>query len=288
MRPYFLLVIILVGCNVFINQHNEIHPFLDQLPKVVNIAHAGGKGLGPENTMVTLHKAVKSGTDIIEIDIHYTSDSVLVLLHDKTVDRTTNGNGYVWDFNYKELKQLDAGFYWTDDDSLTFPYRNMGINIPSLQEVLDTFSSYRVNIEIKKYEPWLIRNFCNILKEYELIDKVLIGSFIDEALDEFRIECPEVATSAGRIEGMIFYRLNSLYLGWLYTPSIKVFEAPEYYKNTRVINEQLVNGLHNKNIPIYVWTVNDKKDMEYLIKLGVDGIITDYPDRLSEILYGPI
>ena len=107
------------------------------------------------------------------------------------MNRTTNGNGYVWNFNFKELKQLDAGFNWTDDDSLTFPYRNKGISIPSLKEVLDTFSSYRINIEIKKYEPWVITNFCNILKE-----KTSIFRLTDEsAKDDLAIRLRRIAAT---------------------------------------------------------------------------------------------
>jgi len=121
-----------------------------------------------------------------------------------------------------------------------------------------------------------------------MVNRVLIGSFIDEVLHEFRSECPDVATSAGMVESKKYYTFNTFHLGWLYSPSIDVFEVPEYYKNTLVINKQLIRGFHKKNIPIYVWTVNEKEDMKRFIKLGVDGIITDYPDRLAGILNKPI
>ena len=279
---------LLSGCNILHIEKTGIHPFLIQVPKIMNIAHAGGKGLGPENTLITLHNAVQVGADILEIDIHSTADSVLVLLHDHKVNRTTNGHGYVWNFTLEKLSQLDAGYYWTEDDSLTFPFRDLGITIPSLQEVFIAFFDHRLNIEIKQDEPQIIKNLCRIIKKYEMVHRVLIGSFIDGVLNEFRAECPEVATSAGRDESMLYYRLNSFHLGWLYSPSIDVFEIPEFYKKTPVINEQLITGLHKKNIPIYVWTVNEKEDMKRFIKLGVDGIITDYPDRLAGILNKPI
>ena len=284
----FILLILFLRCNILLIKNTGLHPYLNQVPKIMNIANAGGKGLGPENTIITLNYAVKAGADILEFDIHSTSDSVLVLLHDQKVNRTTNGYGYVWEYTLQELKQLDAGYYWTDDDSLNYPYRDMGITIPSLKEVLNIYNGIRLNIEIKQDGAWIIQNLCNLIKEYKIEDKVLIGSFIDGVLNEFRAECPEVATSAGRDESMLYYRLNSFHLGWLYSPSIDVFEIPEFYKKTHVINEQLITGLHKKNIPIYVWKVNEKEDMKRFIKLGVDGIITDYPDRLAGILNKPI
>ena len=283
-----ILLMLLSGCNILHIEKTGIHPFLIQVPKIMNIAHAGGKGLGPENTLITLHNAVKSGADILEIDIHSTADSVLVLLHDHTVSRTTNGHGYVWNFTLEKLSQLDAGYYWTEDDSITFPFRDLGITIPSLQEVFTVFFDLRLNIDIKQDEPHIIKNLCHMIKENGMVNRVLIGSFIDEVLHEFRSECPDVATSAGMVESKKYYTFNTFHLGWLYSPSIDVFEVPEYYKNTLVINKQLIRGFHKKNIPIYVWTVNEKEDMKRFIKLGVDGIITDYPDRLAGILNKPI
>ena len=278
------LFIIIFGYIFIINNTREVHPFIHQKPTIENIAHRGGMGLSPENTIISFNKAIEVGADILEMDIHSTSDSVLVLLHDHKVNRTTDGNGYVWEFNLKALKQLNAGYYWTNDDSVTFPFRELKIEIPTLEEVFTTFPNFRLNIEIKQDEPYIIYKLCNMIYKYEIKNNVLIGSFIDEVLDEFREECPGIATSSGFNETKLFYGLNYLYIDFLYSPSLDVFEIPEYFKNIHVLNEKFIKGAHKKNIPIYAWTVNEIDDMNRLIKSGIDGIITDYPDKLSEIL----
>ena len=269
----------------FINERNiEVPPFLNQKAKIENIAHRGGMGLGPENTIINFKKAIEVGTNILEMDIHSTSDNVLVLLHDHKVDRTTNGNGYVWDYNYKKLKHLNAGYYWTNDDSITFPFRKLKIKIPALEEIFTIFNNFRLNIEIKQNESNIPHILCNMIYKYEMQNNVLIGSFIDEILNNFREECPNIATSSGINETKLFYGLNYFHIDYFYSPSLDIFQIPEYFKNTHVINENFIKGAQNKNIPIYIWTVNEEDDMNRLIKLDIDGIITDYPNKLSEIL----
>jgi len=280
----FILFFMAIRYNVNNKQKSDVHPFIVKTSKIINIAHAGGKGLGPENTIITLEKSVEAGADILEIDIHSTSDSVLVLIHDHKVNRTTNGDGYVWNYIYENLRELNAGYYWTENDSLTFPFREMDIKIPSLKDVFIKYSDIRFNIEIKQDTPHIIENLCTMIHEYNLVNRVLIGSFADGVLDNFREECSHVATSAGMGETRIYYGLNLLYLDWIYTPAANVFEAPIYFKDTHLLTKQFISGLQKKNIPIYVWTVNETDEMRTLINIGIDGILTDFPDRLSAII----
>ena len=107
------------------NEYRDIHPYLSNNPKILNIAHRGGLGLSPENTIASFQRAIKEGADILELDIRSTSDSILVLLHDETVNRTTNGKGRISELTLKEAKKLNAGYWWTDDDSISFPYRSL-------------------------------------------------------------------------------------------------------------------------------------------------------------------
>lgn len=99
------------------------------------------------------------------MDIHSTSDSILVLLHDNKLNRTTNGKGYVWDFTIESIKELNAGFYWTKDDSITFPFRESGIEIPTLEEVFINFNDYKLNIEIKHHEAHVAKNLCHLIQK---------------------------------------------------------------------------------------------------------------------------
>ncbi|MBC8311159.1 MAG: hypothetical protein H8E72_02550, partial [Candidatus Marinimicrobia bacterium] len=218
-----IILISIAGYNSFLSREVQLHPFNVKSFKVLNIAHAGGKGLGPENTIFTLQKSVDAGADILEIDIHSTSDSVLVLIHDHKVNRTTNGDGYVWDFSYVKLYELNTGYYWSNDDSLTFPFRELDVKIPTLNEVLTKFSDMRFNIEIKQDAPHIIKKLCNQIHEYNLVNHVLIGSFVDGVLENFRDECPDVATSAGMGETRIYYILNLLHLDWIYSPIPDIF-----------------------------------------------------------------
>jgi len=289
MRKFIIKLIIIiligiVGYNIFLPEKYEVHPFNLKYTRIINIAHAAGKGLGPENTLFTLQKSVEAGADILEIDIHSTSDSILVLMHDHKVNRTTNGDGFVWDYTYEKLRKLNAGYYWTNDDSLTFPFREMGISIATLNDVFVQFSDTRINIEIKQVTPPIIENLCNMIHEYKLVNHVLIGSFVDGVLENFREECSDVATSAGMGETRIYYGLNLFHLDWLYKPDAHVFEVPTYFKGTYLLTNQFISGLQKNNIPIYVWTVNEKEAMRKLINIGIDGILTDFPDRLSEII----
>jgi glycerophosphoryl diester phosphodiesterase len=280
----FLLILTFIGYNLKSKKNKNIHPFLINSPKVNNIAHRGGKGIGPENTIYTFKKAFELGIDILEMDIHSTSDSILVVIHDHSVNRTTNGDGLVLDFNLEELSQLNAGYYWTENDSLDFPFRKLNIPIPTLEDVISLFPNTKLNIEIKQDLPFIPENLCQLIYKYNLEKNVLIGSFIDGIIEEFRDICPEVATSANISNVKILYGLNLIHLAWIYSPPFEVIELPPYYKDSFILDQQFINTLHKKNIPVYVWTINTPNEMNRLIKLNVDGIITDYPNRLSNII----
>ena len=266
------------------NKYKDIHPYLSNNPNVLNIAHRGGLGLSPENTIVSFQRAIKEGADILELDIRSTSDSILVLLHDETVDRTTNGKGRISELTLKEAKTLNAGYRWTENDSLSFPFRTLNIKIPTFNEFLTNFKDYKLNIEIKQHDNFIAKKLCESIKENQIQANVVIGSFNDEVLDEFRFHCPDVATSPGRDEIRTFYGFSYVYLDKFYSPKSDIYQLPEFFRTTHVLTERFVNAAKQKNIPIFVWTVNDPDEMRRFIEMGLNGIITDYPDRLSKVL----
>ena len=124
------------------------HPFLAGGNPLV-MAHRGGQGLWPPNTLFAFERAVEMGADILEMDIHASADGVLIVHHDDTVDRTTNGSGAIRDHTLTELKELDAGYHWSADGGETYPFRGKGMRIPTLEEVLEAFPKTRLNIDIK-------------------------------------------------------------------------------------------------------------------------------------------
>ena len=258
-------------------------PFFDQADTMV-IAHQGGEELRPSNTMAAFQHTVDLGVDVLEMDVHGAKDGVLILMHDDTVDRTTDGAGAIKEMTLAEIKQLDAGYYWSADDGQTYPYRGQGIGVPTLEELFVAFPNRRMNIEIKQREPSIVESFCRLLTEYGMSDKVLVASFHPETMTEFRQNCPGVATSMTESEIRLFFGLNLAFLGRLFDPPGEAFQVPEYSGDTHVVTERFVRGAQRRHIVVHVWTVNDPVDMQRFIDMGVDGIITDRPDLLLALL----
>ena len=250
------------------------------------MAHRGGAGLWPENTAHAFAGAVSLGVDVLEMDLHGTSDGALVIIHDATVDRTTNGAGRVNSLTLAELKRLDAGYRWTKDGGLTHPFRGKGITVPTLVEVLDEFPQARLNIDIKQAQPSLVKSFCRTLRAGRATGRVTGASFSSETLKEFRRECPEVATSAGTDE--VFALAADLQAGRAADKvNFRAVQVPETMGGRGWLTAELVSAAHRRGLEIHVWTVNEEASMRRLIALGVDGIMTDYPDKLIALLRQP-
>jgi glycerophosphoryl diester phosphodiesterase len=259
------------------------HPFFSHNDGVLVIAHRGGRRLWPENTLYAFEHAVDLGVDVLEMDIHSTKDGVLVVMHDNTVDRTTNGSGAVQDFTLAELEELDAGYNWTADDQ-SFPFRGQGITVPTMEKVFATLPNALMNIEIKQTQPSIVVPFCQMIRDYGMTERVLVASFDTNTIKEFRRACPEIATTAGEDEVRIFFGLNLAFLGAIYSSPAEALQVPEYSGDMRVVTQRFVHTAHKHNVDIHVWTVNDINDMRRFLNLGVDGIVTDYPDQLLTLL----
>ena len=261
------------------------HPFFAQFERYpLVMAHQGGDGLWPDNTLYAFERAVDLGVDVLEMDVHSTADDVLVVIHDSTVDRTTDGSGAVHDFTLVELKSLDAAYDWTPDDGQTYPYRGQGITVPALDELFVAFPGMPMNIEIKQAEPSIAAPLCQLIREHDMADKVLVVSFHEEATQEFRGDCPEVVTGAGQNEVIALFALSKLFAEGAYSPAAEAVQVPEYRSGLHVITPRFVDAAHHRGLQVHAWTINDEADMRRLIDLGVDAIITDYPDRLLAVL----
>ncbi|MEE9120122.1 MAG: glycerophosphodiester phosphodiesterase [Syntrophobacteria bacterium] len=248
------------------------------------MAHRGGAGLWPENTMYGFERAVDLGADVLETEIQSTADNILVLMHDSTVDRTTNGSGPISAFTLEKLKTLDAGYNWTADGGQTFPFRGSGITVPTLEEVFTALPTVRINIDIKQEKSSLLESLCKTIRTFDMVDRVMVASFSSKVLKAFRRDCPEVTTSAGTGEVALFFVMNLVFLGAVYRPACQAFQVPEYSSGLRVLTKRFVKTAHGLNLAVHVWTINETTDMQRLLELGVDGIITDYPDRLISLL----
>ncbi len=279
----FLIFFVIYGILYALARPIPDHPYFKP-DKFLAIAHRGGRSLGPENTLYTFKRAVELGTDVLEMDLQTTSDGALVILHDREVDRTTNGTGAVDGFTLSDLKKLDAGFRWSPDNSRSFPLRNTGITIPTLAQVFKAFPDQRMNIEIKSSQVNTIQNLCRSIRDNRMSQKIMVACFDAGKLGEFRSICPEVATSAGASDAAMFYWLQWANLESAYSPSAQALQIPEAYGDNRIATRRFLDAAHARNMRVHVWTVNDIESMQRLIDLGVDGIMTDYPERLVKIL----
>ena len=248
------------------------------------IAHRGGAGLYPENTLFAFEQSLKLGADVIELDVRGTADGALVVMHDATVDRTTNGNGRISEMTLEEVRKLDAGYRFSPDGGQTFPFRAKEIRIPTLQEVFAAFPEAKFVIEPKQETPSIVKSFCGLIRERKMTDKVIVGSFNQTIIDDFRNQCAEVATSGSPTEISKFLAMYKTGLSASYSPAMQALQTPEYVGGLQVISKEFVEAAHKRNLEIHAWTINETADMQRLLEIGVDGIITDYPDRLLELL----
>ncbi|MFZ0219984.1 MAG: glycerophosphodiester phosphodiesterase [Candidatus Aquirickettsiella sp.] len=247
--------------------------------KPLVIAHRGGAGLWPENTLFALQEAAKIGVDLSEIDIHMTRDGVLVAIHDESVDRTTNAKGLVQDLTFAELKKLDAGYRWTNDEGRTFPFRGQGIKIPSLNEIFAAFPKQVISIEIKQNDPPIIAALRQLINYHNKTKHVLVSAFNSRTMKVVRRLCPAIATAGTQAEMDRFSKLSKLFLTRAFLLSATALEVP-----CKMVTAHFIKAAHKKNIRVDVWTVNEIEEMERLLALEVDGILTDFPDRMLNLV----
>ncbi len=259
------------------------HPFFSH-DGILVIAHRGGGGLWPENTLYAFEHAVALGVDALEMDVQSTKDGELVVIHDDTVDRTTNGTGRVQALTLAEIKALDAGYTWTADNGRSYPFRDQGLRVPALVEVLVAFPEIRMNIEIKHARGPVVARLCRMIRDYGFAERVLIAAYDARTMREVRRLCPEVATATSKAEIRFFYCLNWAHWGSFYRSPAEALQVPECSGDRRVLTRRFVEAAHGRNMGVHVWVVNDVNDMQRMVDLEVDGVITDRPDRLEAVL----
>lgn len=252
--------------------------------RVWNIAHQGGEGLWPSNTMYAFERAVALGADMLETDLHATRDGHLVTIHDASVNRTTEGRGLVKEMTLAQVRALDAGYRWTNDGGKTFPFRGKGARIATLDELLAAFPDTYVTVEIKQDDPPIAGKLCDALRRAKHTDRALVASFKDAALRDFRRACPEVRTSMAEGEVRPVVLLSLAGLGGLARPAGDALQVPIAAGGIPVVTPRLLRDARRKRVAVQVWTINDEAEMRRLVALGVDGLITDRPDVLKRVL----
>jgi glycerophosphoryl diester phosphodiesterase len=279
-----LIVIILVTLRL-ISRQAAAMPYLESLPaRPLILAHQCGDLIWPGDTMYACEQAVAIDADILDLDFQFTSDGVPVLIHDETLERTSNGTGRIEDHTIAELKELDAAYNWSPDGGQTFPYRGQGITFTTVEEIFQAFPDKHLNIEIKTETPEAAYEFCTLIHEYQMEDKVMVASFADVQMKAFREACPNVATAATQNEMIVFFVLQTVGLGSLYSPPFQTVQVPEERFGIKILTPGFIASAKERGLELHVWTINDADDMTRILNMGVDGINTDHPVRLLEVL----
>jgi glycerophosphoryl diester phosphodiesterase len=254
------------------------------------IAHAGGKGLHPENTLEAFAASVALGCDMLEMDIRLTKDGVLVTHHDPTVTRTSNGSGTVINHSLAQLKALNFGYHFRDQSGAA-AYYDQPARIASLEELFQRYPNVPMTIELKdRGEAGRLAGaaLATLIAKHQRTNSVLIASFDDATLDSFReIAGPTVATSSARGQTIKFVFLSLLRLAHLWSGRVEAMQVPSDPREANGFNLTrlgFIQAAHARNVAVHYWTVNQTNEMRRLIDIGADGLITDYPDRLKAML----
>jgi glycerophosphoryl diester phosphodiesterase len=223
--------------------------------------------------------AVEMGYRHLETDLHITGDGVLVCIHDHTVDRTTDGSGEVSSFTFEELQALDAGY--RHGSRKGFSFRETGITVPSFSQVATDLGDVSLVVDLKI--DGLVQPFADLIDELGIHDRLIVGSFSDERLDEFREATGgRVATSTGPTLSRMWVLASRVGRGG--GGEASALQLPTQIRGVRVVDEKLVRSAHDAGLQVHVWTVNDVDEMKRLLDVGVDGLVTDRPDRLRILL----
>ena len=296
LRPlaFALIGIATIIClSRFIAQPAPAHPWFNQFtqrpagsssPLVIAHADTSGTSPWPGDTMLFLENAAALGVDVLEMNVTMSKDGHIVLNHDINVDDTSDGSGLISDMTLAEIKTLDAAYDWTPEGGSTFDYRGQGITFPTLDEVFQRFPAYPMVVEIKQESPSMAQPLCDLIRLFGMEEKVIVPSFSDLAMGEFRAACPEVATAASSNEVKQFVYLSFAFMSNPTTPPYFAMQVPIESAGITVITPGFVANVHRRGLQIHAWTINDPDEMRMLIEMGVDGIMTDRPDVLLEVL----
>jgi glycerophosphoryl diester phosphodiesterase len=243
------------------------------------VAHRGGRGGAPENTLEGCDWALNQGAQALEIDVQLSADGELIAIHDPTVNRTTNGTGHVRDLSVDTLQSLDAGYHWQGDDG-AHPYRDKGIRLPTLREMLHRYPDTPLIVELKGGAgPAIANAMSHLIADTERTDRLVVSSFSVGILRRFRALRPRIPTNMAMTETASFYARHWVGLHAAWAPPGQVFQVPHWYGPIQVVQQRFVEAAHACQMPVQVWTVNKRAEMDTLLSCGVDALITDYPRR---------
>ncbi len=249
-------------------------------PKPRLFGHRGASGTMPENTLPSFSEALAAGADRLELDVHLSADEEVIVLHDPDLDRTTDGKGPAGRLRLTELRELDAGYQFESVDG-QHPFRGRKIRIPTFAEVLAHFSNVPLNVELKVDEPALVSAMKRLLDRHDAWTRVLLTAENESLMERIRNVMPDVLTGMCANEVLEFLGNggNSSYRARGYA-----LQVPVTYAGIPIITPQFVDIAHAAHLEVHAWVINDEAEMQNLVGMGVDGIMTDYPHVAATVL----
>ena len=244
--------------------------------------HRGAAGVAPENTFPSFALATALGASYLELDVHGTKDGVVVVLHDPTLDRTTNEPGLVRELSWERVSGLDAGYRYTTDGR-SFPYRGQGVRVPTLESVLHGFPGCCFNIEIKQEDPPIVEPVFDVLHRTHTIDRSLLAAEHHTIMQRIRaMGRGSVATSMSAVEVAEFIDRLATNNWQGYEMPAQAAQIPCAYEGIELVTRDSIDALHRFGCEVHVWTINDAEEIERLLDLGADGIISDLPGLVAQ------
>jgi len=244
------------------------------------IGHRGARGVAPENTVAAIRHGVEVGAQAIEIDLHASADGELIVIHDPTLDRTTNGTGPVESRTLADLQRVDAGYRFTADDGETFPFRDQDVRIPTLDEAMDAIGDLPAILEVKSAAAG--RRLAEWLPGRPELERIIVGGF----------DADEVGPAGAAARWRCAYQTDLLgFVLWgklgvsRHLPDdLTAAMVPVRKGAVRIVTRGFVRRMHAQGKGVFVWTVNRPDEMRRLLDIGVDGLISDYPAVLRRVV----
>jgi glycerophosphoryl diester phosphodiesterase len=286
------------------SSRNAEHPWVQRSRprggRPLIFAHRGGAGLAPENTWPAFEGAHALGVDGFELDVQVSREGEVLVMHDLDLGRTTDQQGRVSAMSADELLRADAGYRFSLNGE--HPFRGKGVRIPRLRDLLAHFRDTLFIIELKGDARFLSVRAIEVVREAKAFDRVCFGAFSMRHMYRVRRLGSQIlpyrpdwlCTSASALETRV-----ALYASWVHCPFFWVgnrtfyynyfqaFQVPEMAGSTRVVSPQFIQAAHAAGLLVQVWTVNEEADMRRLADMGVDGLITDRPDRARSLWPAP-
>jgi glycerophosphoryl diester phosphodiesterase len=245
-------------------------------PRPRLFAHRGGAREAPENTLEAFAGGLRAGADRLELDVHGTADGAVVVIHDATLDRTTDGTGEVRALPLAEVRACDAGYHFRDARGAA-SFRGRSVRVPTLAELLERFPGVPLNIEIKQHEPAIEEAVLAVLDRFAARAQVLLAAEQPPIMERIRARAPGMLTGSSVADVVAFAEAWEAERLEDYRHPGAALQVPPDFLGRPLVTAEMVERAHRLGVEVHVWTIDEAGEMERLLALGVDGIMTDLP-----------